>query len=117
MSFGWGIFFCIFYTPIGGAIAISFSGRYGYSVKAKNKETTKYYIKLLLCIIIGLWSLLGGYFKYDRWRYEPAFYWETEDAIRFILLGIGLLGNAIYLLSNADMDVYEPPITETPPNE
>ena len=98
MSFGWGLFFCVFYSIIPGLIIILNSGKKGYSKKYINKGGAWYNIKTILCFLFGAFFILYGIINYGTLSYEM-----NRSSIFFsISLGIGLIGNGIYLLSDED---------------
>ena len=98
MSFGWGLFFCVFYSIIPGLIIILNSGKKGYSKKYINKEGASYNTKTILCFLFGAFFILYGIINYGTLRYEM----NRSNIFFSISLGIGLIGNGIYLLSDED---------------
>ena len=107
MSFGWGLFFCIFYSIAPGVIIILLSGKEGYSNKYKHKDSFWYYTKTVLCFIAGITFIiysLSTYYAHSDLYDNPAYsYFYNKTEISAILsLGIGFLGNSIYLVSSAD---------------
>ncbi len=98
MSFGWGLFFSFFYSIIPGLIIILNSGKKGVSEKYMNKGGAWYNIKTVLCFLFGAFFILYGIINYGTLKYD-----ESRSGIFFsISIGIGLIGNGIYLLSDED---------------
>ena len=98
MGFGWGMFFCMFYSIIPGLIIILNSGKKGFSKKYINKGGTWYSIKTVLCFLFGTFFILYGMINYGTYSYEM----NSSGIIFSISLGIGLIGNGVYLLSDID---------------
>jgi uncharacterized membrane protein HdeD (DUF308 family) len=98
MSFGWGLFFCVFYSIIPGLIIILNSGKKGVSEKYMNKGGVWYNIKTILCFLFGAFFILYGIINYGTLRFEM----NRSSFFFSISLGIGLIGNGIYLLSDED---------------
>ncbi len=98
MSFGWGMFFCLIYSLIPGLIIIQSSGKKGYSNKYKNKGTGWQDTKTVLCMLIGSFFILYGIVNYNSYQFE----YNKSGLYMVISIGIGLIGNCIYLLSDED---------------
>ncbi len=98
MSFGWGLFFSFFYTLIPGLIIILNSGKIGFSKKYINKGGNWYNIKTILCFLFGAFFILYGIINYGTLQYEM----NRSSFYLSISIGIGLIGNGIYLLSDED---------------
>ena len=98
MSFGWGLFFCAFYSLIPGIIIILSSGKKGYSNKYKNKGTGWHDTKTVLCMLFGSFLIIYGFVYYNSYQFE----YNKSGIYMFISIGIGLIGNCIYLLSDED---------------
>lgn len=98
MSFGWGLFFSIFYSLIPGLIIILSSGKKGYSNKYKNKNTSWGDWKTILCFLFGAIFLIYGLANYNTYSYS----YNKSSLYTPISIGIGLIGNGIYLLSDMD---------------
>jgi len=106
MSFGWGLFFSLTFSFIIGIIVILISGKYGSPRKkplgTSQAQHTRFIISIVMCILfLGqvILPLINGK------TVSPYFNWTTFGMN--LSLGIGFLGNIIYIYSDADTYVHE----------
>lgn len=92
IGFGWSLFFCIFFSPLIGALIISLSKpKDSPSFMLTRKSLIYYYSMSIIYLIMSILS-----FFYVIELSTEAF---LNDVLFFIFLSIGFSGAAIYMFS------------------
>lgn len=88
MGFGWCLFFCIFFTPIAGFIAVMLNSKY-YDPTPK-PSSTKFYVGLVMVVLFSI-GIIGFLSNPILLRHSPG----------SIAYYIGFVGWGIYLIQRS----------------
>lgn len=115
MSWGWAIFFSFSFSPIIAIIFTYLIGRYGNSKKKPISDKGQI-VKCVLCFILTIFFFEKAYkywpvnlTKYEYYDYYSIKYYNQQlyKSLTYISLGIGFLGNMLYLILDVDTYIYE----------